>query len=64
MVILQNRSIIVHEGEVGVRMNVEIIRGSRMIVVVNDGSEQKSKDLQVRNPVFYSSLWDKPVGCL
>ena len=50
MVVLQDCPVIVEEGETGARVDVEVVGGSCVVEVVDDGGEQQSKHLKVRQP--------------
>ena len=50
MMIFQNWSVVVKNGEAWVWLYVEVIGGAGVIVVMDDGGEEKSKDLQVWEP--------------
>ena len=62
--VLQHSPVIVEDGKRGTRLNVEVVRGSRVVIIVNDGGEEKSKDLEIRQPVLNARLGDEPVGGL
>ena len=45
--ILQDGLVVVHDGEVGAGLDVEVVGGARVVVVVDDGREEEGKDLKV-----------------
>ena len=47
VVVLQHGPVIVHDGEAGVRLDVEVVGGARVLVVVDDRGEEEGKDLKV-----------------
>ena len=45
--ILQDGLVVVHDGEVGAGLDVEVVGGARVVVVVDDGGEEEGKYLKV-----------------
>ena len=45
--VLEDGLVVVHDGEVGAGLDVEIVGGARVVVVVDDGGEEEGKDLEV-----------------
>ena len=43
---------------------MEVVCGAGVVIVVDDGGEEKGEDLQVRHPVLQSSLGDAAVSRL
>ena len=43
---------------------MEVVCGACVVIVVDDGGEEKGEDLQVRHPVLQSSLGDAAVSRL
>ena len=64
MMVLQNSPIIVEDGQAGTRLDVEVVGGSRVVIIMDDGREEEGKNLEIRQPVLNTSLGDKPMGCL
>ena len=61
MMILQDRLVVVDDGQVWGWLDVEVVGGPGVVVVVDDGGEEEGEDLQVRHPVLESSLGDGAV---
>ena len=64
MVILQDRFVVVEDGEVGAGLDMEVVGGAGVVVVVDDGGEEQGEDLEVGQPVLDAGLADQPVGGL
>ncbi len=64
MMILKDGPVVIEDGEAGPRLDVEVVGRSCVVVVVDDGREEKGEDLQIREPVLNPRLGDKPVGGL
>ena len=62
--VLEDGLVVVHYGEVGAGLDVEVVGGARVVVVVDDRGEEEGKDLNVSQPVFDSSLRYEPMRCL
>ena len=64
MVVLQDRLVIVDDGQVRGGLDMEVVGGPAVVVVVDDGGEEEGEDLQVGHPVLQSSLGDAAVSGL
>jgi hypothetical protein len=62
--ILEDGPVVIEDGEAGPRLDVKVVRRSRVVIVVDNGGEEQGKDLQIREPVLNPCLGDKPVGGL
>ena len=47
MVVFEDGLVVVHDGEVGAGLDVEVVGGARVVVVVDDRGEEEGKDLKV-----------------
>ena len=47
MVVLKDCLVVVHDGEGGVGLDVEVVGGAGVVEVVDDGGEEEGEDLQV-----------------
>ena len=47
MVVLEDGLVVVHDGEVGAGLDVEVVGGARVVVVVDDGGEEEGEDLKI-----------------
>ena len=61
MMVLLNGPVVVEHGKVGARLDVEVVGGSRVVVVVDNRGEEQGEDLQVRQPILQPGLRDEPV---
>ena len=59
--ILQDRLVVVDDGQVWGGLDVEVVGGPGVVVVVDDGGEQQGEDLEVGHPVLQPGLGDDPV---
>ena len=64
MVVLQDGPVVVHDGEAGVWLDVEVVGGACVLVVVDDGREEEGEDLKIWQSVFDPSLRYEPMRCL
>jgi hypothetical protein len=64
VMIFKNCPIIVEDGQRWAWLDVEVVGGARVVIIMNDSGEEERKYLQIWQPVFNASLWDKPVSCL
>ena len=69
--IFEDRSVVVEEGQVRSRVDVEVVRSPGVVKVVDHGGHQRSENLEVGNPIlkkikkpFFSFLWDIGLGQL
>ena len=53
--IFLDRSVVIEDGQLGAGLDVEVVGCSGMIVVVDDGGEENTEYLQVRQPGLKSS---------
>ena len=54
--VFKDRFVVVEECEAGAGLDVEVVGGAGMIVVVDDGGEENTEYLQVRQPGLKSSI--------
>ena len=45
--VLEDGLVVVHDGEVGAGLDVEVVGGARVVVVVDDCREEEGKNLKV-----------------
>ena len=50
--VLEDGAVVVEDGEAALGVDVEVVGGARVVVVVDDGRDQRREDLQVRQPVL------------
>ena len=50
--ILEDRSVVVEDGQLRAGVDVEVVCRARVVEVVDHGRDQRSEDLQIRNPVL------------
>ena len=50
--VLEDGAVVVEDGEAALGVDVEVVGGARVVVVVDDGGDQRSEELQVRQPVL------------
>ena len=50
MVILEDRPVVVEDGEVGARVDVEVVGRAGVVKVVDDGRHQAGENLQIGEP--------------
>ena len=56
MVVLKDGPIVVEHGQLGARLDVEVVRRARVVIVVDNGREQQGKHLLT---IIQKSLNDK-----
>ena len=52
VVVLEDGAVVIEDGEAALGVDVEVVGGARVVVVVDDGRDQRREDLQVRQPVL------------
>ena len=52
VMILEDRSVVVEDGQLRAGVDVEVVCRARVVEVVDHGRDQRSEDLQIRNPVL------------
>ena len=50
VVVLEDGLVVVHDGEVGAGLDVEVVGGAGVVVVVDDGGEEEGEDLKIWEP--------------
>ena len=48
--VFEDGLVVVHDGEVGAGLDVEVVGGAGVVEVVDDRREEESEDLKVRKP--------------
>ena len=48
--VFQDGPVVVEDGQVGGRVDVEVVGGAAVVEVVDDGGHQRGEDLKVRQP--------------
>ena len=64
MMVLEDALVVVHHGQLGCWLDVEVVCCPGVVVVVDDGGQQETEYLQVRHPVPQPGLGDDPVTAL
>ena len=50
-----DRSVVIEDGQLGAGLDVEVVGGAGVVVVVDDGGQEDTEYLQVRQPGLHRS---------
>ena len=53
--IFLDRSVVIEDGQLGAGLDVEVVGGAGVVVVVDDGGQEDTEYLQVRQPGLHRS---------
>lgn len=62
--VLQDSSVIVKERRLTGRHDMEVVGGTRVLVVVNEGGQQRGEYLQIGQPMHEPGLAQNMMNCL
>ena len=52
--IFLDRSVVIEDGQLGAGLDMEVVGGAGVVVVVDDGGQENTEYLQVREPGLHS----------
>lgn len=64
VMVLEDALVVVHHGQVGCWLDVEVVCCPGVVIVMDDGGQQETEYLQVWHPVPQPGLGDDPVTAL